>query len=141
MNTLTKLRKAQEDLLQAEQNYTNAYETLNTAEKAHTEALEAFREEAVGLLGESLKTPSASSQEDRDNPLNWEVGDVVVLVSDEETWTSTAMLGGGLSFGDHLTVEEKPFVNKIDELWFNVEESLYDLHPEDFKWHSRPGKN
>lgn len=79
-NTLAKLRKAQETLLQAEQNYTNAHETLNTAEKAHTEALEAFRKEAVGLLGDSFKTSLTQPQGDMRDIKNWEKGDLLLCI-------------------------------------------------------------
>ena len=73
-NSLTRLYKAQSDLQAAQ-------EALNTAEKAHTEALKAFRKEAVGLLGENFKTPSVSVQEDMSDPMNWMKGDLIECIN------------------------------------------------------------
>ena len=73
-NSLTRLYKAQATLQEAQ-------EALNTAEKAHTEALKAFKQEAVGLLGESVKTSPTQPQEDMSNPFNWRVGDLIECVN------------------------------------------------------------
>jgi len=144
MNSLALLRQAQEHLLEAENAYENATFELEKAKEGYRVALEAFKEEAKGILGtssasvlgstgDSEETSEKTPQGDMSDPRNWLHGDILECISEDSI--------------SHLTVGNLYKPGRDNSVYpYIIDDGGHEQcgclgsRKQCFKWHSRPVK-